>query len=193
MISTVTSHISFSKLKRLFKLKSEHTVKNYLTYLEEAYLLFFIPRFSFKPKEIETAERKIYSVDNGFITHVSYVDREEIGEKMENAVAVELLRRSRFLDTEIFYYKTKDGYEIDFLIKEGNKIKELIQVSYANSYEEIKEREIRALLHAKEDLNLDENTRLTVITWDYEDEKQVKWWRKEGRIRFIPLWKWLLN
>jgi len=73
------------------------------------------------------------------------------------------------------------------------EIKELIQVTYANTYEEIKEREIRALLHAKEDLNLGDDVPLTIITWDYEDEQEVKWWRKKGKIRFIPLWKWLLE
>ncbi len=64
---------------------------------------------------------------------------------------------------------------------------------HANSYEDVKDREIRALLHAKEELGLDEKARLTVITWDYEDEKVVRWWRKEGRIRFVPMWKWLVN
>ena len=97
------------------------------------------------------------------------------------------------LNLELFYYKTKENYEVDFLIKEKGQIKELINVTYANSYEEINEREIRSLLHAKEELKLNNKIPLTIITWDYEDKKEISWFGKKGVIKFIPLWKWLLS
>jgi len=113
---------------------------------------------------------------------------------MENLVAIELLRRKAYLNPnlEIFYFRTKEGYEVDFLIKEGLKVRQLIQVSYANSFDEVEEREIRALLHAKE-LFKQDKPELICITWDYEDEKKLKWFGKEGKVKFLPLWKWLLS
>ena len=93
---------------------------------------------------------------------------------------------------KIYYLKTKEGYEVDFLIKEGLKVKQLIQVSYTNSFDEVEEREIRALLHARE-LFKQDKPELLIITWDYEDEKEMRWFRKRGKVKFVPLWKWLLE
>ena len=105
---------------------------------------------------------------------------------MENVVFTELLRKINERPLlEIFYFKTHEG-EVDFIIKENLKVKQLIQVTYASSEDEIEKREIRSLLKASELLKCKD---LLVITWDYESEKKIK--RK--RIRFVPLWKWLLS
>ena len=63
--------------------------------------------------------------------------------------------------------------------------------TYANSFDEVDRREIRAHLHAKE-LFKQYKPELLVITWDYEDERELSWYGYRGRIKFIPLWKWLL-
>jgi predicted AAA+ superfamily ATPase len=76
--------------------------------------------------------------------------------------------------------------EVDFVIKEGLRIKQLIQVTYACSKNEIEKREIKALLKASELLNCKD---LLIITWDYEDEIKAN----SKTIRCLPLWKWLLN
>lgn len=74
---------------------------------------------------------------------------------------------------------------LEILVKQGNEVKELIQVIYANAKEEIKEREIKSLLKASDDLKCEN---LTIITWDYENEETIK----NRKIKFVPLWKWLL-
>jgi len=87
---------------------------------------------------------------------------------------------------EIYYFKDYQQHEVDFLIKENNIIKELIQVSYINNIDEIDKREIRSLLKASNLLNCND---LKIITWDLED-KVIK---DNKEIKLIPLWKWLLN
>jgi predicted AAA+ superfamily ATPase len=159
--------------------------------LQEGFFVIPLYKFSksYKEKEINM---KVYIFNIGFVR--ALLNKEEIGKKMENTVFLHLKRQENNSPLqEIYYYKTNEGYEVDFLIKEKNQIKELINVTYANSYDEINKREIRALLHAKEELKLSDNIPLTIITWDYEDEKEISWFGKKGRIRFIPLWKWLLN
>ena len=123
LLSNFSNYVSFNKLKRVFKIRSEHTVKNYLKYLEEAYLFLFMKKFSFKPKEVEIAERKLYCIDAGIISNVGYISSPNRGKLMENLVAIELLRRKSYYNPnlEIFYFKTHEGYEVDFLIKEEVK------------------------------------------------------------------------
>jgi len=119
---------------------------------------------------------------------------ENLGKLMENAVAIDFLRRKSYFNPnlEIFYFKTQEGYEVDFLIKGRTRIEQLVQVSYANSFDEIDKREIRALLKAGE-LFKEHNPKLIVITWDYEDERELSWFGKRGVIKFVPLWRWLLK
>ena len=162
--------------------KSKKTVWNYLKYFKEAFFVSVIEKFSFNIKERMQYPIKIYAIDTGFYLH------NDLGLKMENIVATELLRREK----EYFYFETKEGHEVDFLIKENLKVKQLIQVTYANSFDEIEHREIRALLKAKE-MFKEDNPELLIITWDYEDEKEVSWFGRSGKIKFMPLWKWLLN
>ncbi|MBO3753760.1 MAG: ATP-binding protein [Candidatus Brockarchaeota archaeon] len=76
--------------------------------------------------------------------------------------------------------------EVDFVLKEGFQVKQLIQVTYASSRNNIEKREARALLKASEQLKC---KNLLIITWDYEDEFKID----NRKIRCIPLWKWLLK
>jgi predicted AAA+ superfamily ATPase len=76
------------------------------------------------------------------------------------------------------------------VVKKGIEITGLIQVSYHLDNEKTKSREIRSLLHGCKDLRCDH---LIVITGDYENEETVEWFGLKGKVRFIPLWKWLLN
>ena len=143
-------------------------------------------RFSFKLKESILAPKKVYTVDNGFITQVT--GSNEMSRLIENTVLVELLRRKSYFDKsiEINYWKNERQAEVDFLLRKGKSVTSLIQVSYANDKKEIKERETKNLLSASKELHC---SNLLIITWDYEAEERIK-----GRkIRFVPLWKWLLN
>jgi predicted AAA+ superfamily ATPase len=188
LISNFTNYISFRKLKEKFELGSEHTIKNYLDYLKETYLFFFLNKFSFKPIEIEKSNKKIYCIDTGIINSVAIRFSENKGKFLENLVAIELLRRKSywFNNWEIYYFKDYQQNEVDFLIKENLEIKQLIQVTYASSKDEIERREIKSLIKASELLKCKD---LLIITWDYEDE--IK--ENNKVIKCIPLWKWLLK
>ena len=87
---------------------------------------------------------------------------------------------------EICYWKDNSGKEVDFLIKEGLKVKQLIQVCYDIENTEVKAREIKSLLKASRELNCKD---LLVVTWNFEKEEKIE----DKKIRFISLGKWLLE
>jgi len=188
LISNFCNYVSFRKIKESFKLGSEHTVKNYISYLSEAYLFLGLSKFSYKPKEIERSVKKIYCIDCGMINNVATRFSENRGKFLENLVAIELLRRKNywFNKWEIFYWRDYQQHEVDFVLKEGLNIKQLIQVTYASSKDEIEKREIRALIKASDLLNCED---LLIITWDYEDEIKAN----NKTIKCLPLWKWLVE
>lgn len=105
---------------------------------------------------------------------------------MENLAFIELLRNGYQPNQTLFYYQTKNKKEVDFLLKKGLKIEKLIQVCYEIEDFSIKEREIKSLIKASQELKCNN---LLVITFDYEAEEKIK-----GKtIKFIPLWQWLLR
>jgi len=101
---------------------------------------------------------------------------------MENLVAVELLRREK----EIFYYQSKDGREVDFVVKEGLASYKLIQVCYDFSDKNTRKRELSALVKASQELGIKD---LLILSWDEENEITYK----GLQILVYPLWKWLLD
>ena len=105
---------------------------------------------------------------------------------MENLVFIEILRRGYKINKDVFYYKTRNKKEVDFVLREGLKIKELIQVCYEINNFETKKREMKSLVEAGEELKCDN---LSIINWDYEGIEEFK----NRKIKFIPLWKWLLQ
>ena len=187
-ISNFSSLVSFNNLKKVYKVKSVETISNYSEYLSNAYLLFFLHRFSFKLKEQKIAHKKVYCIDTGIINTMAFKFSQDFGRLMENLAAIELLRKKSYLnkDLEVYYWKDYQQREVDFVIKQGLKVKQLIQVTYASDRDEIDEREIKALLKASEELKC---KNLLVITWDYENEERIK----GKKIKFMPLWKWLLK
>jgi len=103
---------------------------------------------------------------------------------MENLVFVEILRRGYEPNRDVFSYKTRNNKEVDFLLKKGTNIEQLIQVCYMIEEVKTKERETRALIEASQDLDCDN---LLVITWDRETEEIIR----GKKVIFEPLWKWL--
>jgi predicted AAA+ superfamily ATPase len=85
----------------------------------------------------------------------------------------------------VFYFKDLQ-YEVDFVVKKGLNVEQLIQATYASNKDEIEKREIRGLLKASELLKCEN---LLIITWDYENEVSIE----NKKIIFKPLWKWLLT
>lgn len=183
-ISNISSIQSFGSMANLLGMSLD-SVERFSRYMETARLILFLSNFSYSTKAQVRSMRKAYSADTGFYFSGGFKFLENIGRVMENVVAVELFRRKTLNPSmELFYYR-KDC-EVDFVVKKGQKISELIQVTYASSESEIKERETRSLFKASDELRCG---KLTVITFDYRGKKRTN----NKSISFKPLWEWLLS
>ncbi len=190
-LNNYAKYMTYDSLYNLFKQRIKVTKKtliNYISYFEDSQLLLLLRRYQPSIKARISSPRKIYLIDVGLAT----IFEKDIARDMENTVYIELLRRNHYYNPqmEIYYYRNNQGYEVDFIIKEGKQIKECIQVTYANSHDEIERREIRALIKAREGLKC---KNLKIITYDYEDEVVESWYGSKERIIYIPLWKWMLK
>jgi len=163
------------------------TVSKYLRYMEDSYLILPLRMFSFKLKEQMRELNKYYSIDTGLAHAVSFKFSENIGKIVENLVYIELLRRKKSKPgMEIYYWRDKSGKVVDFVIKECEKVRSLIQVCWDVSEEKTKKREISALLKGMEAFNLSEGI---ILTENYQSIESI-----EGkRIKYVPLWRWLLG
>ncbi len=186
LINNVSNQYSFRKLANILKFKSDVTLEKYLKYLEEAYIIFSLSSFSAKAGERLRSPKKIYTVDNGFVASKAVQHFSDNGKLMENLVFTEFVKRGFEPNRELFYYKTRNGREVDFAIMNGHEISKLIQVCYDVRSSDVEQREVKSLIEAGDELKVDN---LTVLTWD--DEREVE---KNGKIvKFKPLWKWLLE
>ena len=186
LINNVSNQYSFRKLANILKFKSDVTLEKYLKYLEEAYIIFSLSGFSAKAGERLRSPKKIYTVDNGFVASKAVQHSSDNGKLMENLVFTEFVKRGFEPNRELFYYKTRNGREVDFAIMNGHEISKLIQVCYDVRSSDVEQREVKSLIEAGDELKVDN---LTVLTWD--DEREVE---KNGKIvKFKPLWKWLLE
>ena len=157
------------------------TISDYMSYMAEAYLLYAVPIYSPSLKIQSANPKKIYCIDTGLRNAVSFKFSQDIGRIAENAVFVELKRRKR----EVYYWKNNVG-EVDFIIKEGLRPVEAIQVCWNLDEESTRKRETKALYSAMDEFDLD---RGIIITEDTETVEE-----KDGKtIFFIPMWKWFLN
>ncbi len=188
LLSNISSYFSYRRGKDYLNSQgipvSTRTLLRYTSVLEEVFLFFFVPIFSKKVREQLKYPRKIYSVDTGLRNAVNPVS-EGCGKMAENAVYLELRRRFKESGTEINYWKSRQQEEVDFIVREGPKVSELIQVCWDMGKEETKEREIKALLKAMDEFGLKKGL---VITKDLEMEEKIG----DRKIACIPLWKWLL-
>ena len=192
LISNTANEFSYNSLSKITKCKSVHTVEKYINYLQEAFIFFKLERFSFKVKEQMSSNKKIYCIDNGFINAKAFKFSQDMGKLYENLVAISLKKLEMNGFINIYYWKNVQQEEVDFIVKEGLKIRELIQVCYNTTDINIKtkERETRALIKASKELKCNN---LIVITEDYEKEENIEWFGTKRMIKFIPLWKWLSN
>ena len=121
---------SYNDIAKEMSINSVHTVKNYITYLQNAYLVCLLPKFSLKSSERNLA-RKMYAVDNAFISqHENALLTESFGLRLENVVAVELLRRLHSEYEQLYYLRKVQDFEVDFVVVESSHVRELIQVTY---------------------------------------------------------------
>jgi len=190
LISNITNEYSYNSLAKIGKIKSSHTIEKYLGYLEESFILFSLSRFSYKVKEQLSSNKKIYCIDNGFIQAKSFKTSPDFGRLYENVVACKLKKEEVDGKLRFYYWKNQQQEEVDFVLQEGLKVKQLIQVCFNIDELDTKNREIRALIKAGKELKCNN---LLIITEDTESEEKVEWFGDKATIKFIPLWKWLLE
>ncbi|RLJ02612.1 MAG: AAA family ATPase, partial [Candidatus Aenigmatarchaeota archaeon] len=189
LFQNFSKELSINKIARFISSKLGRDVKNlvyeYTEKLPESFAAFFLEKFEKSVYKRKGSMKKAYICDVGLSNVIGF--EKDIGKRMENTVFLELLRKTNEKPLmEIFYWKDYQGREVDFVVKEGLKVKRLIQVTYADDKDEINEREIKSLIKGSELLKCED---LLCITWDFEDEEKV-----EGKkIKFVPLWKWLLS
>ncbi len=173
---------SYNKLKNTLGLGSVNTVKNYIEYLEQSYLILTINQFSFSLNQQIINNKKAYMIDNGLANAISFQFSKNKGQFLENLVFLELRRRYQ----KIYYYKTTNNLEVDFVIVKGRKIEELIQVCHDISHEGTRKREIDALLKALDETNLEGALLLT-------DHHQETININKKIISIKPVYQWLLE
>lgn len=179
LITNVTKEFSYNQLRTLFNFGSTSSVTQFLSFLEESYLLFTLPKFDYSLKKQMVNPKKVYAVDNGLIVQNSRTFSDDYGKLLENLVFVSLKSGQR----DLFYFKGKN--ECDFVCRKGSQITEAYQVCYTlDNFN--KKREIGGLVEALQQCKLKEGV---ILTLNQSDEMNVD----EKKITIKPLWKWLLT
>ena len=180
LLSNISKELSLRSLSKTIEIKNISTVKSILDTFEKAFVLFFINKFDFSIKKQIKNPKKVYCVDNGFITKGGFKFSENKGKLLENIVFIKLKNK---YNNEIYYFSDKN--ECDFIVRVDSKIEKAIQVCY-DLNDENKEREINGLINAMEKFNLKSGLILTL-----DKDEEIK--KDNKRIKIQSIWKWLLE
>ncbi len=172
LLSNFTNTFSVTSLTEDLAIGSVTTVQKYCRYLQNTYLFQYLPRFNNKLKLMNKADRKCYVVDNGYILARAFELSSNLGRLLENMVFLELLKKGYDLKMhELFYYRSRNDKEVDFVCRKGVTIRQLIQVCYDISFPKTRKREIDSLIECAEELKVN---RLQIITWDQDEILEKK-------------------
>ena len=173
LMTNTTNIFTIRKIKNFTGLSAD-SITEYISYLEDSYLIITLTHFSYSLKETHQIPRKTYSSDSGIRNSVSFIFSQDIGRLAENSVCVELKRRNQ----EIYYWKEKG--EVDFVVKNQDNSLTAINVSFTDKIDE------REILSLKEFQNKNKKTQnLILLTYNTD--------RDRDGIKFIPLWKWMIS
>lgn len=186
MISIFTSPFTYSSITEELGLSSKTTVQKFCTYLKNCYLFFYLPRYNHKLKLMQKAPQKVYIVDNGFLSSSALQISENKGRLLENLVLLEFIRRKYEIGKNLFYYRNQSDKEVDFVVRENNVVRQLVQVCWDMSNPKTQKREIGSLMACAKDFP---NGELFVITWNEQKEITMN----EKIIHVIPYYKWCLS
>ena len=183
LVSNFCNPFSANDLTAELGFSSVNTTRKFLDYLHEPYLFYYLPRYNNKLKLMKKAPRKVYVVDNGFVAAKAFSLSENLGRMLENQVFVELIRRGYDTDKTMFYYRSRNDKEVDFVLRRGTHIEHLLQVCYDMSSPKTEKREVDSLTECAEELKC---KNLTIIT--NSEERTIE---KDGyTIEVIPCLKW---
>jgi len=175
LFTNVTGEISYNGLKEILGFSSVASVREYISYLSEAYLLFEVYKYDASLKRQYISNKKGYIIDNGLRNIVAFRFSPDTGKLLENLVFLNLKKRYE----EVFFYKTRQNLEVDFYIP-AKKL--LFQVSHDITNEKTKQREIRSLFAAMQELKVKVSFLFTS-----GEETVIK--DPAGTIHVVPAWK----
>ncbi|MBO7067966.1 MAG: ATP-binding protein [Bacteroidaceae bacterium] len=184
LINNACQEVNYDELSQLLGI-ADKTVKKYVDYLSQAFLVQLLTRHSFKSKE-RIRNQKVYIVDTGMQgNRENALMPENIGWRLENIVFIELLRRCAYNFMDVYYHKPAPrAKEIDFVVCDQNKAVELIQVSYEIDSPKAYERETSSLVKASDALSC---SHLTLITFSQTRDVEI-----DGKtIHIISALEWL--
>jgi uncharacterized protein len=170
LLSNIGTECTYNSLRKTFEIGSANSVSDYLTWLEDAYLLYFLPKFSYKVKNIAVNARKVYAVDNGLVNANTLSFSKNKGRLLENAVYLFLRQRLY----KLFYYR--ENKECDFVVFDKNQCKMVIQVC-EEVHSDNKDRESSGLIEAMDFFKLKEGYIVT--------KKQADTLKIEGKVIYL--------
>ncbi len=184
LINNACQEVNYDELSELLGI-ADKTVKKYVDYLSQAFMVQLLTRHSFKSKE-RIRNQKAYIVDTGLQGNRDHaLMPENIGWRLENIVFIELLRRCAHDFLDVYYHKPAPrAKEIDFVVCDQNKAVELIQVAYEIDSQKAYDREISSLVKASDALSC---SRLTLIAFSQTRDVEI-----DGKtVHIISALEWL--
>lgn len=180
LASNATKRITYNSLGKLIGIRHAETIKNYLEYLQQTYMIFQLLKYAPSVKVQMLSPKKIYLIDNAIINRIGFNTTDNQGVKLENMVFIELKRRGY----DLFYHADKK--ECDFVTRQGIKITQAYQVTVSMTDEKTRKREIDGLLEAMQAFDLSEGH---IITMEEKEDVVIG----NRTIHIIPVWEWMLR
>ena len=182
LVSNFCNPLSANELSEELGFSSVNTTKKFMDYLHEPYLFYYLSRYNNKLKLMKKAPRKVYVVDNGFVAAKAFSLSENLGRLLENQVFIELIRQGYDTEKTMFYYRSRNDKEVDFVLRKETRVERLVQVCYDLSSPKTEKREVDSIVECAGELKCDN---LTIVT--KEDERTIE---KDGyTINVLPISK----
>ncbi len=180
LVSNFCNPVSANDLTTELGFSSVNTTKKYMDYLHEPYLFYYLSRYNNKLKLMKKAPRKVYVVDNGFVGSKAFSLSDNLGRLLENQVFIELVRRGYDVERTMFYYRSRNDKEVDFVLRKGAHIESLVQVCYDMSNPKTEKREVDSIVECAGELKC---SNLVIVT--NNDKRTIE---KDGyKINVVPI------
>ena len=180
LVSNFCNSVSANDLTTELGFSSVNTTKKYMDYLHEPYLFYYLSRYNNKLKLMKKAPRKVYVVDNGFVASKAFSLSDNLGRLLENQVFIEFVRRGYDVEKSMFYYRSRNDKEVDFVLRKGTHIECLVQVCYDMSSPKTEKREVDSIVECAGELKC---SNLFIIT--NSDKRTIE---KDGyKIDVVPI------
>ena len=173
----IAKEISFNSIKNTLKLGSSTTIKEYFGYFENSFLIFLVNKFDYSLKKQMYSSKKAYMIDTGLAVNLGFRISDDFGRLLENIVFIELKRRKK----DVYFYREEK--ECDFVLRNGSKITEAIQVCYELN-DKNREREVTGLIEAMNKFKLKDGF---ILTLEQTEEFVIG----KKKIHVIPIFRWL--